>query len=704
MHDGLQRALLAAACVLLTLGTLAGVVNREVLDGSRFAAHADTVRKDAHVSDLVGVAISDQLIKRDQNLVALRPAIEAVTASLVRSSTFTPIVESAVRQVHESLTQPGSKQVLLRLADVSAVLVAALKTLAPDIAASVPPDLDVRLADVGSQTFAARTLHLTRTVGLLALLLPLLALVCLGMAMWLSDRRQRALAHAGLTIAASGVIVGIACVVASLFASAGDTKTLQGALISAAWRDFGPAFWAAATILLVAGCVVFAAAAAHLPRWSVAAIERRVVDWIRDPSPQPRQQLASGAILIVVGAAALFRPLLTAQVVVVLTGLAVLAAGISRISGVSANALAESEPENTSRHALNRRWVPRTITVLGIAGLIAYLGVTAVPANRHVPANALSSTKLNRTGCNGYTALCSRSYDKVAYVATHNSMSAADEPGWFIPEQPTGIIGQLDAGVRALLIDTWYGRSTDRAGVVTNVGAGKADGLAQARAEYGKAVVDSALRVRSALDLTPHGSTQPYLCHAVCELGSTRWLPVMREVRGWLAAHPREVVTFIIEDSVSPDDTAKIFEQAGLMPYVHTQTAGKPWPTLGEMVSSGKRIVVFMQRQSGGTAHPWLLKAWDWIQDTLYDNPSQAALSCKLLRGSADDSLFLITNIITRFATRVTDSERLNAFDALFPYAGRCKSERGLLPNFLAVDYFDKGSVFAVVNRLNGVG
>ncbi len=33
----------------------------------------------------------------------------------------------------------------------------------------------------------------------------------------------------------------------------------------------------------------------------------------------------------------------------------------------------------------------------------------------------------------------------------------------------------------------------------------------------------------------------------------------------------------------------------------------------------------------------------------------------------------------------------------------RCQEQRGQLPNFVAVDYFNKGNVFAVVNQLNGV-
>jgi hypothetical protein len=41
-----MRILAVAGSVLLALGLLAGAANREVLDGARFARHADAVRMD----------------------------------------------------------------------------------------------------------------------------------------------------------------------------------------------------------------------------------------------------------------------------------------------------------------------------------------------------------------------------------------------------------------------------------------------------------------------------------------------------------------------------------------------------------------------------------------------------------------------------------------------------------------------------------
>ena len=60
--------------------------------------------------------------------------------------------------------------------------------------------------------------------------------------------------------------------------------------------------------------------------------------------------------------------------------------------------------------------------------------------------------------CNGHAELCDRRFDEVAYVASHNAMSVARLPGWFIPEQLDPIPEQLDQGVRALLVDVWSGR------------------------------------------------------------------------------------------------------------------------------------------------------------------------------------------------------------------------------------------------------
>jgi hypothetical protein len=651
-----RRGLLILAPLLLMVGVISGVANREVMDGQRFASHADAVRSDEQVSQLIGVAISRQILKYDQDLVALRPAIDAVMVSLVRSPAFTPIVEAAVVQIHEAFTTPGSDQVVLRLADLTAVVIAALRTVAPGAVSALPADLDVQLASIGGQSFAAHIFHATRVVGLLSWVLPLLALLCLGVALWLARRRQRTLAECGLAIAAAGVLEAALCAIGGAFVSTADTHALGGAIVSASWDQFSPSLWRSSLILTVTGLIVFAAAGAYLPQWSAAEILRNSVRWVRDPGAGQRAQLISGIVLIVVALSALYRPSATARLVIVVLALALLAEGVSRLSRVSAAQRTADGPSVEKRPHTRSSIIGRSVIVVGVASLVAYLIVAALPVKRTLVAKAVAAPT-SSIGCNGFVELCSRRYDQVSYVATPNSKSAADQQA----------------------------------------------ALDEANSEYGASVVQSALRVRSALDLTPKGPIEPYLCHALCELGATPMLAAMKGVQGWIADHPREIVTFIIEDNVTPEDTAKVFQEAGLTPFVHTQAAGQPWPTLGAMIDSGQRLQVFMQRQSGAPANPWMIKAFEWMQDTPYDNASQGALNCSRLRGTAENSLLLLNNILNRFSTRVSDSAQINDEPALFAYASRCETERGQIPNFVAVDYYSKGDVFAVVDHLNGV-
>ena len=60
------------------------------------------------------------------------------------------------------------------------------------------------------------------------------------------------------------------------------------------------------------------------------------------------------------------------------------------------------------------------------------------------------------------------------------------------------------------------------------------------------------------------------------------------------------------------------------------------------MIDSGGRVVVMMERHGGGTAYPWLLPAFSYLQDTPFTNPTVADLRCDRKRGSTDSPLLLV--------------------------------------------------------------
>jgi hypothetical protein len=257
--------------------------------------------------------------------------------------------------------------------------------------------------------------------------------------------------------------------------------------------------------------------------------------------------------------------------------------------------------------------------------------------------------------CNGHQELCDRRYDQVAYPATHNAMSNEDD-GWAGPNQHHPLKQQLEEGVRALLIDThlW----------------------------------------------TPVDETEgTYLCHGICQLGNLPLVDAFVVFRTFLEEHPHEVLTLLIEDGVSPERTAADMETAKLLPYALTLNEGEPFPTLREMIQSGKRLVIFAENE--GPPPAFYHHMWDWVWDTPYSFEYQEDFTCAENRGKKGNPLFLVNHWLGRPLSLPELAAEVNTYEVLGGRVDDCKKEQ--LPNFVAVDFYDLGALFQVVDELNGV-
>ena len=120
------------------------------------------------------------------------------------------------------------------------------------------------------------------------------------------------------------------------------------------------------------------------------------------------------------------------------------------------------------------------------------------------------------------------------------------------------------------------------------------------------------------------------------------------------------------------------------------------------MIDSGRRVVVLMENHGGGTRYPWLLQGFDWVQDTPFENAKLTDLSCRLERGSPKNPILLVNHWLGGVRSLVTDARTVNTKGVLLPELRRCERERGQLPNFVAVNFYDQGDLVSVVDALNG--
>ncbi|MGX7679730.1 hypothetical protein ACSMXN_12645 [Jatrophihabitans sp. DSM 45814] len=325
---------------------------------------------------------------------------------------------------------------------------------------------------------------------------------------------------------------------------------------------------------------------------------------------------------------------------------------------------------------LTGRGGPVTVA-FGAACLLVIAGFLA-PARPHVDQR-----------CNGQTYLCQRPYDQVTSLATHNGM-ANTEDRFLFPLQDPDITTQLDAGARALQIDSWTWETPQQ---VASRLAGS--GLPPDTV--------SALSAVAGVANPPRPGT--WLCHVVCRGGALPIVPTLAQLRGWLDRNPREVVTIVLQDETPAALTIAAFEEAGLLPYIATPPANPAsrWPTLGAMISSGHRLVVFTERAQN--AAPWLQNFYAYGEETPFSFSSASALaedsSCDENRGGSGKRLFLLNHFVTIASGSRSASAEVNATGFLEARVERCAKLRGQLPTMVAVDFASLGQAQAVVDDLN---
>ncbi|MBN2303089.1 MAG: hypothetical protein JXQ72_01345 [Anaerolineae bacterium] len=289
--------------------------------------------------------------------------------------------------------------------------------------------------------------------------------------------------------------------------------------------------------------------------------------------------------------------------------------------------------------------------------------------------------------CNGHAALCERPYNETVFAAAHNAMSISSK-GWIWPSHDLTLTAQLELGVRALLIDTHYWDKTYQI----------EDYLATLPPAI-QPTIETIIQARHDDAYMPQ--TRTFLCHSLCALGATSLNNGLTEIRRYMDRHPHEVITLIIQDGIAPADTVAAFEASGLIRYVYTHTPGAPWPTLGDLIERGERLIVLAE--ASGPPPDWYHYAWDYLEETpfTYRHPDQ--FDCVPERGGTEKPLFLLNHWIARDSPSRVDAARVNDYDFLLSRAQQCAGERGQLPNFIAVNFVSIGDVFAVVDTLNGL-
>jgi hypothetical protein len=246
-----------------------------------------------------------------------------------------------------------------------------------------------------------------------------------------------------------------------------------------------------------------------------------------------------------------------------------------------------------------------------------------------------------------------RRFDQVSFLYTHNSYNVKGQHR--LPNQTLSVAQQLELGVRGFMLDVYWKK-------------------------------DHAV-----------------LYHGSKILGNRPLLEDLNAIRSFLETHPDEILSIIFESNITPEQMQFEVQKADLLPYLHAQDPNLDWPTLNEMITSGRRLVIFSEKDRGNP-YPWLHHIWDFATENRYSNHSRADFDTQYNRGDSSNQLFLLNHFITRhkFGVGRKDSAIVaNARGNILDHALEAWSRTGHFPNFVAVDFVEIGEAKGAVDALN---
>ncbi|KAJ8123411.1 hypothetical protein ONZ43_g639 [Nemania bipapillata] len=286
-------------------------------------------------------------------------------------------------------------------------------------------------------------------------------------------------------------------------------------------------------------------------------------------------------------------------------------------------------------------------------------------AKATLPVLALAATAAAAT-CNGNAAYCNIAYSKLTFTGSHNSAFVGIGPS---DNQLSSVTAQLDQGIRFMTTQTH-----DNNGVI-------------------------------------------HMCHTSCALLDAGPLQdYLSTVKTWVDAHPNDVVTLLITNGDGLDITrfGDAFKAVGLDSYAFVPSGSltlDTWPTLGDMISSGNRLVVFMDYYSDTSKVPYILDEFSYYFETPFDPQAAQLTVCNIDRpaGASSTGRMILANhnrnyeVLGISLPDLAQAGNTNSVSSITAQSNTCKSLYGRNANVVLLDYVVLGDVINAQTQLNGV-
>lgn len=337
------------------------------------------------------------------------------------------------------------------------------------------------------------------------------------------------------------------------------------------------------------------------------------------------------------------------------------------------------------------------------------------------------------------TALAHKRYNEVAFPASHNAQSHI---GSSVANQDIPLPEQFALGIRAMKLHVWPGKDPETGKEIASVCHGTSKTIFEK--DYLEMVLEKIPRIVRSFARDLITKVEPlnqlvrdaFRCaygtkddergvipfnHCIFDPAQRTLLDCLQDLATFLKNNTQAVFTLILEDHTDDlDALMKAVTDSGLKQYAHIQKKDAPWPTLGDMIASGHRLVVFLHGKETlpYNNYPHLHYIWDFCWDTgwEFESPDDLKNCCKDTVPKRGEEAYARRNkgakntvfIVWHFVTEETGgsksaAKKINKQAFLSTRLNRLWAQTGHIPNLVHVDFCEhpNNDLFSVVAELN---
>lgn len=235
----LSTSLLVVGGLFLFFGAIFAWAQVTLFNADGFADAATESLEDEAVQDRLATELTDRIVANDPERARLRPIILGATTAIIDSSRFEAIFTAAVARLHDRVLHGGSNDLLLDLGEALPEIIALIRQVAPELADRIPPDAGEgvgRLA-LAESDYRARLVRWSERVEVLAVALPIVALVAFTGSLLVARNRGAAVFQLGIVLAVTAALVLLVLLLGG-FVLRESVRPVNGPAADAVWWSF----------------------------------------------------------------------------------------------------------------------------------------------------------------------------------------------------------------------------------------------------------------------------------------------------------------------------------------------------------------------------------------------------------------------------------------------------------------------------------